>query len=276
MKKIIMVMKLAMLISPTMAQPFLLKSTGGAAFRVDIYCSADGKGAFVQYRNHQGIIPLKIKRVVKYNNEPDAGFNKATYVWNEIVGGKVSGSYSVTREADKITGAWYNREKDGKQFQLEKADQPENEKGLNKYLLHNVLISFYQTSNEQLTFSYANGNTQHIRLPGFDHPDPVRRGIIADYNFDGYDDVAFSIPDSGMGVYHTFSIFLYDPSLKVFHQLAEPTESRAKCSGLCDVTLDAKNKLLLTSCRGAATWWKDVYRFSKINRLVWVNSAKAK
>jgi hypothetical protein len=259
MKKILTGMMLAMLVTQASAQPFSLRSTEGNAFSLTIYCSPDGKGAFVQYHSNEGIIPLRIKSVVKHNNGQDDGLFKITYVWDEIVGGKVNGSYGLTQEPDKISGAWYKRKKDGKQFQLEKADQTDNAKGLNKYLLHNILISFYQTSNEQLTFKYGTSNTQPIQLPVFDHPDQLRRGFIADYNFDGYDDVAFSIPDAGMGVYQTFSIFLYDSRLKA-----------------CDVTLDSKNKLLLTSCRGAANWWKDVYRFSKGNKLVWVNSGKTK
>lgn len=40
---------------------------------------------------------------------------------------------------------------------------------------------------------------------------------IADYNFNGFDNVAFSIPDAGMGVYRTFSIYLYNPKSKRFN-----------------------------------------------------------
>ncbi|TKC09203.1 XAC2610-related protein [Pedobacter frigoris] len=271
-KKILPIIVLVMMFSEVIAQPYSLKSTGGAkAFRLNIYYGTEGKGGFVQYRGQQGIIPLKVK---SHRQQGKTGYSKTTYVWDEVYDGKLTGSYGLTQEADKLSGAWYKRNKDGRQFQLEHVADQDAHTGIDKYLLHGVLISFYHTTDELLLFSYPDGSTKTSQLPGFDQPGPRRQGSIADYNFDGYDDVAFSIPDAGMGVYRTFDIFLYSPKSKRFQILAEPNDSKANCSGLCDVTLDQKNKLLMTSCRGGATWWKDVYRFSNTNKLVWVSSGK--
>lgn len=271
-KKILPIIVLVMMFSEVSAQPFSLKSTGETkAFRLNIYYGDEGKGAFVQYRGQQGIIRLKIK---SRSQQGKTGHSKITYVWDEVLEGKLTGSYGLTQEADKLSAAWYKRNKDGKQFQLEHAPDQQAHTEPDKYLLNGVLISFYHTSNELLTFSYPDGSTKTSQLPGFDQPDPRRQGSIADYNFDGYDDVAFSIPDAGMGVYRTFDIFLYNPKSKRFQTLAEPNDPKANCSGLCDVTLDQRNKLLMTSCRGGSTWWKDVYRFSNGNKLVWVSSGK--
>lgn len=271
-KKILPILILVMMFSKVMAQPFSLKSTSVTKpFRLNIYYGTEGKGAFVQYRGQQGIIPLKVKSRISQGKSVQP---KVTYLWDEIVRGKVTGSYGLSQQAEKLSAVWYKRNKDGKQFQLEQEPDQGESPLMDKYLLHGVLISFYHTPDEQLLFSYPDGSKKNSQLPGFDQPGPRRQGNIADYNFDGYDDVAFSIPDAGMGVYRTFSIFLYDPKAKRFQLLAEPTDANANCSGLCDVTLDQKNKLLMTACRGGATWWKDVYRFSGANKLIWVSSGK--
>ena len=271
-KNLITLIFLASIFSGVTAQPFLLKSTGGnKSFYLNIYYGTEGKGAFVQYRGQQGIIPLRLKSRI---NQGKTGQSKITYVWDEIIKGEVTGIYGLTQEAEKISVVWYKNNKNQKRFQLENSADEDDSAGIGKYLLHGVLISFRHTSDELLIFSYPDGRTKTSQLPGFDHPDPQRQGTIADYNFDGYDDVAFSLPDAGMGVYRTFSIYLYNPSTKRFNILAEPNAPKAKCSGFCDATLDKLNKLLFTACRGAATWWKDVYKFSDNNTLIWVRSQK--
>ncbi|MET4140972.1 hypothetical protein [Pedobacter sp. UYP1] len=270
-KKLIPVILLIFMFSVATAQPFLLKSTNAAkSFHLDIYYGTEGKGAFIKYRGQQGIISLKLKSRV---SQGEKGQPKIIYVWDEVIKGKVTGTYGLTQETGKISEVWY-RNNDKKTFQLEHVPDQEEYAGIGKYLLHGVLISFHHTSAELLTFNYSDGSIKNSQLPGFDHPDPQRQGTIADYNFDGYDDLAFSIPDAGMGVYRTFSVYLYNPSTKRFDLLPEPNASRAKCSGLCEVTLDKKNKLFITACRGAATWWKDVYKLSPYNTLIWVSSSK--
>lgn len=271
-KKLVPIIILALLFSRATAQPYLLKSTNGLkSFQLDIYFGTEGKGAFVQYRGQKGIIPLRLKSRIE---QGEAGQSKVTYVWNELVSGKVTGTYGLTQEAQKISGTWYKSNENGKQFQLEHSPDQEDYAGIGRFLLHGVIISFRHTTDGLLTFSYPDGSTKTSQLPVFDHPDPQRQGAIADYNFDGYDDVAFSLPDAGMGVYRTFSIYLYNPTSRRFQILTEPHAFKAKCSGLCNVTLDKKNKLFITACRGTATWWKDVYKFSKNNHLIWTSSIK--
>ena len=273
LKKLPVLTLLILLFSQAIAQPFSLRSTNEAKpFSLDIYFGTEGKGAFVQYRGQQGIILLRLKTI---SNKGKSAQSKVTYVWDEVIGGKRTGSYGLTQEAGKLSGIWYKRGKDGRQFKLEQIRASGEEARIDKYLIHDVLISFRHTSDNLLVFRYSDGSTKTSQLPGFDHPDPRRQGTIADYNFDGFDDVAFSIPDAGMGVYRTFSIYLYDPKSKRFQILAEPNISQGKCSGLCDVTLDKKNKRLISSCRGGATWWNDVYRFSSSNQLIWVKSGNS-
>ena len=255
------------------AQPVLLKSSGaGKTFQLKIYYGTEGKGAFVQYVGQQSIIPLKLtSRKVQTPTRHEVVKSIVTYTWDELLDGKVNGSYGLTGNSEKVSKAWYKRKADGKQFQLIHSSEAQ-ELGADSYLLHGVMITFQHTMGELLTFTYPNKSIKTYHLPDFDHPDPLRNATIADYNFDGYDDVAFSIPDAGMGVYRTFSIFLYDPLSKRFQELAEPNDPRASCSGLYDVTLDTKNKLLMTSCRGAAKWWRDVYRYTEGNKLKWLRT----
>lgn len=271
-KKLPAILIILFLVLQAKAQTFTFKSTGEAKpFLLDIYFGTEGKGALVQYRGQKGIIPLKIKsRSIQGNATPP----KISYLWNEVIEGKVRGSYGLTQLGAKVTAAWYKRAKDGKSFPLVQVQEPGEDQKVAKYLLHGTLISFHRSSENLLTFSYPDGSTGESQLPEFDHPDLQRKGTIADYNFDGYQDVAFSIPDAGMGVYRTFSIYLYHPASKRFHILAELNAPQARCSGLRDVALDKKNKLLLSSCRGGAAWWSDVYSFSHHNNLIWLRSVK--
>lgn len=259
----------------TKAQPFTLKSVGETKpFQLQIHYGTKGKGAFVQYVGQKGIIPLRIKTHAVDSTERESGQpDFTTYVWDEVIDGKVTGSYGLVEELRHISDPWYVRKKDGKRFRLEYVNEKKlTYDGNKKFLLHGALLSFNIFKHHQLSITYPDGQKKTIQLPDFDHPDYVRQSIIADYNFDGYDDIAFSIPDAGMGVYRTFSIWLYQPTSKRFEKLVEPDYSRSNCSGLCDVTLDGKRKLFFTACRGGARWWQDVYQFDKRNKLVWIKS----
>lgn len=268
-----LIMALAMISCAVQAQPFLLKSTSGTKpFQLNIYYGTGGKGAYVQYRGQQGVIPLKLK---KQTLQDKTSKLKVTYIWDEVVEGKVTGTYKLSQQTNQISAASYSRNKDHKLFKLEQAKDKEDYSGKVSYLLNGVIISFSRGMDEQLTFGYPDKKKKIAHLPGFDSQDPQRRGTIDDYNFDGYDDVAFSIPDAGMGVYRTFTIYLYNPVSKRFELLAEPDAPKAKCSGFCDVTLDKKNKLLLTACRGGANWWNNVYKYTAHNHLTWLSAKKA-
>jgi len=273
--KIVLTFLLVQLFSAANAQPFSLKSTGaGKIFHLNIYYGTQGKGAFVQYLGQKGIIALKLQSHKKTVVQGKPMQSRVTYIWNELLEGKINGSYGIVEQSGSVLKAWYTRKRDGKYFHLVTAMNAQTDTAANKYFLHGTLITFSPHSGDLLSFHYPNGTTKTHHLPDFDHPDPQRKATIADYNFDGYDDVAFSIPDAGMGVYRTFSIYLYHPGLKQFKELVEPNDPRANCSGFCDVTLNQQKKLLMTSCRGAATWWTDAYRFASGNKLVWVPSVQ--
>lgn len=256
------------------AQPFLLKSTDTRQhFSLKIFYGTKGKGAFVQYSGQKGIIPLQIKSyrfdtMSREYGQPD----EHVYVWNEIVNGKITGTYSLREGLRNITAAWYLRGKDKRKFDLELQEEKGKYDGVAKYLLYGTLIEFNHYYNDTLIFRYPNKTISTLILPEIIQPGGARQSHIADYNFDGYNDVAFSVADAGMGVYQQFIIYLYNPKYGQFYRLEEPGyNAKVKCSCLCNVAADEVKKELRTSCRGGARWWQDVWRYQN-NKLVWVRS----
>ncbi|RQO42543.1 hypothetical protein DBR39_01305 [Chryseobacterium sp. KBW03] len=253
------------------AQPFTLKSAGEAKeFTLTLYYGSEGKGAFVRYSGKKDIIPLQIKsfkidKEGRNDGEPDIYY----YIWNEMIGGKVNGVYRFEIMNHTASNISYTRGKDNRKFKLEMVED-EKYDGSDKYLLHGAVLAFNHFYNNHFTIDYPDGKKTAIELPSPDTPSFARQSIVADYNFDGYEDIAFSVPDEGMGVYRIFDIYLYNPGIKRFERLKEPDYSRSSCSCLCDVAVEKEKKLLKTGCRGGARWHQDIYRFGKKGILEWV------
>lgn len=260
-----------------LAQPFTLKSVGEAKeFRLKLYYGSQGKGAFVQYSGKKEIIPLQVKSFKvdterRRDGEPDINY----YVWNEMIGGKINGVYTLEMIDDSTSNITYTRAKDGRKFTMEMVEG-EKYDGSDKYLLHDAVLAFNHSYNNHFTIAYPDGKKTAIELQSPDQPSFARQSIIEDYNFDGYDDIAFSVPDEGMGVYRIFDIYLYNPQSKRFEKLKEPDYSHSSCSCLCDVTVDKEKKLLTTGCRGGARWHQDLYRFGKKGNLEWISTEEQK
>lgn len=255
------------------AQPFTLKSVGEAKeFRLKLYYGTQGKGAFVQYSGKKEIIPLQVKNFrVDKDGRSDGQPDTEYYTWNEMIGGKINGVYEFEIMQHQASNITYTRAKDNRKFTLEMVED-EKYDGSEKYFLHGALLAFNHFYNNHFTITYPDGKKTAIELPSPDKPSFARQSIIEDYNFDGYDDIAFSVPDDGMGVYRMFEIYLYHPQSKRFEKLKEPDYSHSSCSCLCDVTIEKDKKLLITGCRGGARWHQDVYRFSKKGNLEWIST----
>ncbi|WP_129037479.1 XAC2610-related protein [Chryseobacterium sp. CH21] len=259
------------------AQPFTLKSVGETKeFRLKLYYGAQGKGAFVQYSGKKEIIPLQVKSFKvdsegRHDGQPDINY----YVWNEIIDGKINGVYTLEIMHHSTSNITYTRAKDNRKFMLEMVES-EKYDGSDKYLLHDAVLAFNHSYNNHFTITYPDGKKTAIELPSPDQPSFARQSIIEDYNFDGYDDVAFSVPDEGMGVYRMFDIYLYNPGNKRFEKLKEPDYSQSSCSCLCDVTVDKEKKFLTTGCRGGARWHQDLYRYGKNGHLEWISTEEQK
>ncbi|SIS33077.1 hypothetical protein SAMN05421639_102488 [Chryseobacterium shigense] len=277
MKKLFLFFAMILYTAVLQAQPLTLKSIDATKeFRLKLYYGNAGKGAFVQYEGKQGIIPLRVKSYVldtlqAKNNQPDRHY----FVWEEMVNGKVHGTYQLLQMNNLIADASYIREQDRRHFLLELADDQIDD-GYDKYLLHGAVISFNHFNNGNLLIEYPDGKKMTAELPFPDSPDAAQQSIIEDYNFDGYDDLAFAIPDAGMGVYHMFTIYLYNPGKKRFEKLAEPDYSQSTCSCLCDVSVNKTSKQLQIGCRGGASWHQDTYGFDKKGVLKWISSTEGK
>jgi hypothetical protein len=246
-------------------------------FGLRIYCTTEGKGAFVQYDGQQGFMPLRLKKftvskLTNSNKQPEGYY----YEWDELVEGKVTGSYGIVEHSASVSEAWYVRKRDGKHFNLVTAGKDALSENVQKYLLHGVLITFTSVCTDaQFMLTYPDGKVSTPGIISLDAADITRSSYIRDFNFDGYDDLAFSLPDAGMGVYQIFNIWLYNPVTRRFQLLEESQDARAKCSCLCEVKLNPEQKLLYTSCRGGARWWQDCYRI-KENKLIWLRSGEKK
>ncbi len=254
------------------AQPFTLKSVGEVKeFRLKLYYGTRGKGAFVQYAGKKGIIPLQIKSFKadhsgRNEGQPDIEY----YVWNEITDGKINGVYTLEMMHHSASNSTYTRAKDGRKFKLEMIEDKQYD-GSDQYLLHGAVLAFNHFYHHHFTITYPDGKKTAIELPAPDKPSFARQSIIEDYNFDGYEDIAFSVPDDGMGVYSLFDIYLYNPESKRFEKLREPDYSHSSCSCLCNVSVDQAKKLLMTGCRGGARWHQDLYHFGKNGTLQWIS-----
>lgn len=248
------------------AQSYYLKSVDEKKpFSLYIYHGPDGKGAFVQYYGRTGLIALKLEKFKRDDSN--------SYRWIEVVNGKASGAYELTEKNGKVLSAWYDRGSDHRRFKFSEVNSEPAGKGIQKMLLNDILITYsIDAVKNRVYFSSAKGEGQMANTDAIGALEAERKSYIADYNFDGYDDFAFSIPDAGMGVYRTFNIWLYNPKTRRYNALLPSEDKRSKCSCLCDVALDKKNKMIITSCRGGAKWWQDIYRVTKDNRLVWDRS----
>ncbi|MCT2561026.1 XAC2610-related protein [Chryseobacterium herbae] len=277
MKKLFLLFVIAIFETFLHAQPITLKYlTEMKELRLKLYYGNGGKGAFIQYEGKKEIIPLKVRSYKLDTISQGPGQPAHHYfVWDEMVNGKLSGTYKMMQMKNIIVDPSYIRIRDFTQFthfKLELVEEEGDPDGDDKYLLHDAIISFNHFYNNRLLIEYPDGKKMNAELPFPDSPDAAQQSIIEDYNFDGYDDLAFTIPDAGMGVYSTFTIYLYNPKTKRFDLFKEPDYSKSACSCLCDVSVDKKNKTLYTGCRGGASWHQDAYRFDKNGTLKWVAS----
>jgi len=81
----------------------------------------------------------------------------------------------------------------------------------------------------------------------------------ADYNFDGYQDLATS---ATLGqVNESFTVYLYQPGSGQFRALAAPTGPEVSCEGLWTLSPDPASRTLSSSCRSGPMWYSDVYRY---------------
>lgn len=269
---LLIILSFTFLASNLHAQPFDLKSIGEKKeFQLTIYFDGNGKGAFVRYKNHNAIIPLSLKSITADSSEVEYGQPSfKTYTWNEIVDGKVNGIYKLTEWPRNIADISYTRKKDNRIFNLALNDKDKYD-GSDKYFLNNILISFNHFFYDQLSFKFQDNTVQKINLPALGSGDAVRRAYIKDYNFDGYDDISFTV--SNNGTITSYIAFLYNPKFKKYNQLIEPNYKNSKCKSPCEMNIDSKLNMLYTTCIVDSAVWRDYYHFEN-EKLIWFKSTQ--
>jgi hypothetical protein len=81
----------------------------------------------------------------------------------------------------------------------------------------------------------------------------------ADYNFDGYQDLATR---ATLGqVNEAVTVYLYEPASGQFRTLAAPAGAHISCAGFWSLTPDPATRTLTSSCRSGPMWYSDVYRY---------------
>lgn len=265
---------LLLLSLPLAAQPFTFRAAGEAKeFRLEIGFAGGGKAAWVQYKGKDACMALELRRYDRDSSGRAAGQpDVEQYTWYERYLGKRTGEYGFSVMGHQVYDAYYLRYRDRKRFPLV-FEEGAARQGTVKLLLHGVLVFFNETQHDSLEFRYTRGSPQRALLTGLpDAPGVYRHYIVADYNFDGYEDIAFSVPDAGMGVYREFDLWLYQPGPGRFKRLQLPEPAPGQCACFCDLRTDPARKILRSSCRGGARWWTDLYRFDTQGRLLYTGS----
>ncbi|RZJ82165.1 MAG: hypothetical protein EOO47_01620 [Flavobacterium sp.] len=227
------------------------------------------KGAFVWYKGQNEPIPLKIKSLTIDSSEKEAGQpNFTTYKWTEVYKGKAIGEYGFIEWPRHVDGFYYKRYSDGKVFNFEIYHEGTYD-GKSMALVQNVQFHFYSFYRDSLSIVYPNGGKQQMELsPLPENRSQARYLYVQDYNFDGVDDIAFSVTD-GEGLVVVFDVFIYNKTTKKFNRLLTPAGAD-DCGYLTNLELDKEKKQLSTTCKSGASWLGYTYKFNKLGKLVLV------
>ena len=274
MKKLLFLLSVSPLF--LLAQPFTFQSKNTAKpIEFTLGWHNSGRGAYVLYKGKTEPITLQIRSfktdtTQRADHQPD----EQQYVWDEVYKGQVTGTYGLTMMAHNIYDVFYIRKSDNKRFDFdfmeEKALDFDGEK---MALLHGVQLHYNITYNNTFQVKYPGKNASFL-LTALPDGEAYRYENIADYNFDGYNDIAFSVPDAGYGVFRYFDIFLYNPVTKTFNPLLLPAHETLQCQQFCNVVIDAKHKQLSSSCRGGAKWHTDLFSFDKKGGIIYLKSTE--
>jgi len=224
------------------------------------------KGAFVWYKGQTQPIPLKLKSLDIDSSDRDSGQpNFNTYKWTEVYNGKVTGEYGFTEWPRNVEDIYYKRYSDGRVFKF-KVDESEEYDGKSMALLHNVQFHFYSFYQDSLRIVYPNGIKKNFLLnPLPEDKDRARYVYVEDYNFDGIDDIAFSVTD-GEGLVVAYDVFIYNKVTKQFTKLTAPAGAKG-CGEFTNLKINAERKELSTTCKSGPRWLGYTYKFNSAGKL---------
>lgn len=250
------------------AQPFNFRSTNTAKpIELTLSWHNMGKGASVLYKGKTQLIALKLKSYDRDTSDrairqPDID----TYKWLEVYQGKVTGEYGVTVMLRNIDDMYYIRYSDRKKFKFEYAPDDKPYDGKNLAFLHETAFHFNNDQPNTLQILYKSGLTKNFLL---DAPpaDLSRYCMILDYNFDGFDDIAFAHPTPQF-VNTISNVFIYQPKTKTFERLSLPKGETENGYNLYNIKTLPKQKKLAIAYQKDAKWLYHNYQFNQQGQLV--------
>jgi hypothetical protein len=105
----------------------------------------------------------------------------------------------------------------------------------------------------------SNRSAWRQQLPASTDEEGGSRLGHADYNFDGYQDLASS---ATLGqVNEAVAVYLYQPASGEFRELLAPAVPHINCEGFWSLVPDAASRTLSSSCRSGPMWYTDLYRY---------------
>jgi len=147
------------------------------------------------------------------------------------------------------------------------------------FCLAGLMPAARASDGRELRFQVAPGINAHAELMEDEslvietHRDDGRQVIVplpesesryrlmhADYNFDGFQDLAASAPTGQVN--EVYSVYLYDPESGQFRPLVAPVAQGINCDGLWSLTADPASRTLSSTCRSGPMWYTDIYRYS--------------
>ncbi|WP_316776828.1 XAC2610-related protein [Pedobacter antarcticus] len=134
-------------------------------------------------------------------------------------------------------------------------------------ILHDVKFKFSTFHDQNLTISYQDGETSRINLEESPEDKP-RYCEIADFNFDGIDDIGFVFTDE-TGLNLIYNIFIYSPLSKKFITLFLPDLEEDKFR-ILNPKFNTTDKSLTVSYKSGPSWSSYRYKFGKNYKLKFI------
>lgn len=134
-------------------------------------------------------------------------------------------------------------------------------------ILHDVKFKFSAFYDRDLTISYQDGEISKINLEESPEDKP-RYCEIADFNFDGIDDIGFIFTDE-TGLNLIYNIFIYNPQSRKFLPLFLPDLEEDKFR-ILNPKFNTTDKSLTVSYKSGPSWISYRYKFGKNYRLKFI------
>ncbi|MEO4046655.1 hypothetical protein AAFN46_06125 [Pseudomonas sp. CAU 1711] len=121
------------------------------------------------------------------------------------------------------------------------------------------LQAHVQQDGDSYRLQQPDGSWIELEIPEANETAP--RFEVADYDFDGHNDLGISMA-AGM-VNEVYNLYLYRPTQRRYEFLALPETlvDRLGCSGFCGLERKPEERALYSSCRSGPRWYYDAFRF---------------